>query len=471
MVLPLLTKYLTPVDYAVAGVVASYTGMFSVLQTLGLPIIIGTSYYKNPTRYPYIWRQLLGFLTIQSVFYCVFIGIIYYLVIPEEAADDRIEIILLNTIPMILFAPTQIFVFRYYQKSGRPVVLMLRTLWVGLISIGLNVYFIAFLHMGYMGWFWSTALSGLAGFLAFFYPFFIRKKFTPIFNFKWRTIKSSLKVSLPTIPHYYSGYLLNSSDRAVMDMLKVSTDRIGLYSFAYNFGNYFEAAATAMTNASSPMYMDAYRYKSHKEAEIFSRNLTWLKQGIFLLATSLFCLWSKEIFQLLVSNPELAKVYPLSIIIVMAYNYRPMYIGVMARLVYHEKTKSFWRVSFVAGVVNVALNLTLIPVFGYQTAAYTTFAAFMYMGYSGYFLSSFKQLSQINFKPMMWLSATIIATVGVYFLVELDVWIKVALTIAMLALLGYLGLKWKSRRSKVKRAPKKATETETETSSEKELDT
>ncbi len=144
------------------------------------------------------------------------------------------------------------------------------------------------------------------------------------------------------IPHNYSSYLLNSSDRVVMDQFKVSIDQIGQYNIIH-VRNYFESVGEAIGMAVGPFYSKLYTAKT-KKALIDERNLTFFDDK-FLLATFLISLWLKEIFILLISNKELQSAYPIGIIIIMSYAYRPMYWSVGIKLKYFENYQSTWKIS------------------------------------------------------------------------------------------------------------------------------
>lgn len=433
-VLPIITRYLTEEDYGIAGVVAAYTGALGVLQSLGIAVILANSFYKQPGTYRWLWRQLHGFISLWSIFYGLLLATVLYFGIPEAAHSNRWWIILLNVIPAVFFSTTQIIVFRYYQMSGKPQPLALRAVILGLITVLLNLYFIAELRLGYLGWFLSSFCSSVLSFAVFAYLIYVKVGLTPIFNFKWRLIKSSLKVSLPTIPHYYSAYLLNSSDRLVLDWLRVSTGKIGLYSFAGNFGGYFSALGDAIGMATSPIYINYYKRGENDVAAYYqARALTFFIQSGYLLFSFLVCLWLREVFYLLVSNEKLQNVYPLAIIIITGYTYRPMYLGVSTLLFFHERTTRLWKISFIAGASNVALNLLLIPIFGYQIAAVTTFFALMYMGYSGYYMSDYRAVKNLNYYPLRWLLLTTLTAAFSYYLRDIDVLYKAMITATLLA--------------------------------------
>ena len=136
----------------------------------------------------------------------------------------------------------------------------------------------------------------------------------------------------------------------------------------------------------------------------------------------------KEVFFLLIKNESLSSMYVLGIIIVMSYSYRPMYLGANNKLFYLEKTKVLLKITFIAGLSNVVLNFFLIPYFGFEVAAITTFASLMYMGYIGYFLKDFKEKNELSYYPLYWLILTIILTFSACYLVEFNILIKGIIT-------------------------------------------
>lgn len=125
----------------------------------------------------------------------------------------------------------------------------------------------------------------------------------------------------------------------------------------------------------------------------------------------------------------------------MGYAYRPMYLGVGGQLFYYEKTKNLWKISFVAGVSNVGLNLLLIPLFGYQVAAVTTFVALMYMGYSAYFMKDYKEIKRLEYYPMFWLALTCIVAVSSFLLKDIIFWYKMGISAVVVTASGVAFIK------------------------------
>lgn len=440
-VLPIITQDLTDVDFGVAGVMTAYTAAISVLAILGLRVILVNSFYKSPGHYRWAWRQIYGFLILWNFLYALLLGAMIYWIVPVEAMENKWLIVFLNVAPIVFFGPTANIGSTYYQVNQKPMQIGIRTAALGIFGVLLNLYFISHLKMGYMGWFWSTFIVGICSNLSYWYPLNYTLGIKPIFNFKWRLIKNSLKVSLPTVPHFYSGYLLDTSDKMIMDMLKVSTDNIGRYNVAYTVGNVVQQLGVASGLAVGPMMMERYKKGDDKGA----RNLIFVLQTLFLMGTFILCIWLKEVFQFLIRNEILSQMYPLGIIIIMGYNYRPMYFGANSKLMFEEKTNVLWKVTFVAGLLNVVLNVLLIPYFGYKVAAYTTFVSLMFMGYIGFYLKVFKEINAANYYPLAWLVATVVLSFFAYYTVELSFYLKLMISLILIFTLIFLGIRFKGK--------------------------
>ncbi len=440
-ILPVITKDLTETDFGVAGILTAYTSSIAVLAFLGLRVVLVNTFFKSPNHYKWAWRQIYGFATLWNFVYALLLGLLIYWIVPEEAYENRWLITLMNVAPLVIFGPVGIIGATYFQLKQKPLQIGLRTAVFGILTVLLNLYFISYLKLGYMGWFWSSLIATVLSNASYYYPINFEFGLKPILNFKWRLIKQSLKVSLPTVPHYYSGYLLNSSDKMVMDVLEVSVDKIGKYNAAYTVGNIFQQLGMAAGYAVGPMMMQ--KFKEGKD--IVARNLIFGLQFAFFVLTFLMSIWLKELFSFLLRSPGLAQMYSLGIIIVMGYNYRPMYMGSTSKLFFVEKTNIVWKVTFVAGLINVILNSIFIPIYGFEVAAYTTFISLLFMGYIGFFIPSIKEVNGTDYHPFKWLLLTCGLTIGAHFIVDFPVQIKFAITIFVIVVSMLSGLLFKKR--------------------------
>lgn len=435
IILPIITKDLTKTDYGIYGIILAYMGALEAFKDLGLNLLLYNSFTKMPYQYKWLWRSIYGFLTFWNLIYAILAATLIYFIVPPEAQKDVWLIIVLNLTPLVVFGPTQLIGRIFYQMEEMPMQIAVRTIIFGVLTLVLNLYTISNLKMGYMGWFWSSCLVGILTNISFWYPINVKYKLRPIFNFKYQTIKKSLQTSLPTIPHYYSTYILQTSDKAILNTLNVETDKIGSYNFASMFSNLFGQLGNAMGQAARPLF-NTY-FKNEQYAKV--RQIVFGMQGLFFIITFLTSMWLKEIFAFLVSNKELEASYPIAILLIMSMNYRPMYLGSAGVIMYGEKTKKMLYISFTASVISIILNFSLIPFWGIKAAVFSTFVSMMYMGYSGYFLKELRQIN-ISFHPIKWLLATISITILSWYAVEFHFILKILLTF-LLAPTSYILLK------------------------------
>lgn len=410
--LPFITPFLTQIDYGVIGIIDVYIGLIGAIHFLGFNVVITNAFINYPNRYHFVWRQLFGFLLQWSIVYILILGLVMYFTIPIEAKDNLGKILFLKIVPTFLFSPISLFMVTYYRMTHNAWSLSYRLLLTGIIGIGFNYYFIAIMKLGYMGWLYSSFIAGIIGGVLYLYPFFFELKMYPIFNFKKKQILKALKIGLPVLPHNYSHFLLNSSDRLIMERYKIPIGEIGIYSFSYTLGMYIIVFANAINQAVSPNLLG---FIKESKWEDYKKLVSIFQSAIFLLClyASLFV---KEWMPLLIRNEELNQYPEIFIIIALSYSAWPLYSGWLNILFYQEKTNILWRISTIAGFINVILNIILIPLFGFKVAAWTTFFAMLYQSFSGFLFKQIRESNKANLSPFFWF---LMVLSGIYFSITL----------------------------------------------------
>lgn len=429
-VLPFITPYLIPLDYGVFGVAMAVTGTLSVFSNLGLSYILMLYFYKAPHQYKWLWRQIYGFLKIWLVFFAIIQTVFLYVFLPNETRSNFVLIALLFALPYLFFSGAAFIGANLYRFSEKAKPIAIRTVAAGLMVVVLNLITIKYLHLGYLGWFISLAASELLSNILYYFPIHFKYKLSPIYNFKIKTIKIVLKKSFPLIPHYYSIYLLDMSDRLVMKILNFPTGLIGNYNVAANFGSYFSSLHMAIGQAIGPNIFKSIKTNNHDEAN----KIVKIYMFITFCFTLTFSIWCKEIIHFLIRNDELTVFYVWSIGIVMAYNYRPYYVLINQYLTYNERVKILPLFTFIPGIINLLLNFILMPVFGIQVAIYTTFGCYMLMGFMAFVVKSIRHSLKTNYYPLLTLFLITGSTLLCYYIVEQKVFLKVTSNLLLLIL-------------------------------------
>lgn len=437
VLMPVITKYVTAVDYGVYGVITSYLFFITALKDLGFGVVFVNTFYKHTRKWPVIWRMLHGHLVFWSIIYSALILVVLKIAIPADKAAMYWPIAFLTAIPALLFENTATIGNYYFRFRQQPMVVGLVTALTGIISVVVTYVCIVYLSLGYISWFISSFVASGVMFFMYFYPLYIKMRLAPILKFRKSFIQRYLRVALPMVPHNYSSFLLNSSDRVVLNSYKVNISQIGIYNVAYSFGSYFEAVGEAIGMAVGPYYSKLYTERTPKALKD-ERSLTFFLMSGFLAATFLVSLWLKEFFQILISNPELRSGYQIGVFIIMGYAYRPMYWSAGIKLSICEKTSLLWRISFIAGLLNVVLNVLFVPLYGIYAAAISTLISLLYIGFSGFFFPSFRKLGGEDHHPVKWMLAIGILTLAAYLLKDASITMKFSVTVGIIGAIALL---------------------------------
>lgn len=392
--LPILTAHLTSQDYGIAGTIIAYTSAFAAISTLGCAAFITSSFYRYGSRYIKIWKQIYGLLQYWMIFFAILQAFLLYFIIPDEAAENKWAIIFLTNFNNVLFGPSALIGSSYYRLQQQPKPVVYRSLLGGLITSFANLYLIAYLELGYMGWYISSFAGTLVVNASYWFVLNFKLEMQPDYLLNKNVIKHTLRVSLPTIPHFFSTYLINGSNKFLMDRYKVPIGQIGKFNFASEFFSYFQMYADAINHAISPMFMQSMKDgKAEESCRLFKQCMCF-----FVIAVSLFVIWSREIFGVMVRNEELSGCYYLASVLVAGFIHRPVYLAVTSAMYYYERTTSLMKITLSTSFGAFVLYAVFIPFYGIWSAAVITYLALTLMGYLGVMLPSNKHLYKLPYK-------------------------------------------------------------------------
>lgn len=432
--LPVLTRYLTSTDYGIIGTITSITFVVQALQDLGLRVIMTNYFYKSRTQYKIIWREIYGFLSLWMILYAVILSTLLFFFIPDEAANNRWLIIMLTNFTTVCFGPTAIVGQSYYQLNLQPFPVAWRLVLSGVISLLTNFVCVVLFRWGYLGAYVGTFAGTFITNITY-WPVVNRKLgLSPIYNFKRKTILRSLKVTLPTIPHYYSGFMMNSSNVVAMNYYGKPQSQIGYLTMAQSFSNMFEAVLNAINQVWSPMSYQFIRDNNQAEMKRILYTFILMAYGL----TFFYSLWSREIYDILISNDEIAAKYKYSIILVMALNYRPMYVYCINYFFYHEHTVQMLGITFMAGIVSCSFYFLMIPYLGVYAALIGFYLGCLYLGYSGFSFRFYYEKTIYNVRWYLIFVLQILLTIVVYYCVELSILSKIIISLIYISILGLI---------------------------------
>ena len=425
ILLPILTKYLTSEDYGIIGTITSITFAVQALRELGIGALLPTYFYKCPCQYKVIWREVYGFLSFWLIVFALIQATLLYFFIPKEAESNKWLIIILSNFSTVLFGPTAMIGQTYYQLRLEPIPVAVRVVISGVITLLANFLCVVVFHWGYMGAYVGSFAGTFFTNMSYWPVVNGKLGLSPIYNFKWRTIKRLLKVGMPTIPDFYTGYLLNTSNVVAMNYHGKPQSEIGQLTMSQQISGMIETALNAVNQVFGPMSYKNIRGKDTGEM----RRLMYTYIIIAFSTTFIYSLWSREAYDILISNEEIAATYKYSIILAMAFCYRPFYVYCANYFFYYEHTVPLLGITFTAGLISCAIYFTMIPIWGIYAATCGFYIGCLYYGYSGYLFKFYRNKTIYNVRWYVFLLFQVGLTILAYVAVDWLIWWKLIITL------------------------------------------
>lgn len=220
------------------------------------------------------------------------------------------------------------------------------------LSIVANIYFVAVRHAGVAGVFGGNIVAGVAIGVTLLW---LTVGETGIHFSPLRLVKL-LKFGAPLIMAWLAAFVLNFSDRFFLQRYS-DLSQVGIYAVGYKFGY-----ITSMLLI-QPFHLmwepQAYEISAKPNAKaIFSRIFSFYMLGL-VTATFLLALFIRETFEIMVDKKFLIA-YHLVPIIAVAYLGQGVQGFFEAGLLIEKRSKLMGSIGFVAALVCITLNFTLI---------------------------------------------------------------------------------------------------------------
>jgi O-antigen/teichoic acid export membrane protein len=377
LLVPLYTRFLLPADYGLMSLVTMVTTIVGVVMMLGQNGSLTLFFRSAQTEASEDEVRSLLFSVVT--FTVAFSGLLFtvlllvgpmlmpVLVPSGEVAFNPYVIVGLVTalvgIPLGLLqavnrARGQALTHTVFQLTGFA------------LNTGFTIYFVAALRQGALGSLKGTLISG-----ALLLPvalWLLAREMRPKPSATW--LKKSLVFGLPLMPHYFAGWILTFADRYMLERYRSLTE-VGLYSLAYNVSMILNLVATSINQAWGPVYYDL---AGTEEGRAKLPRLTTIYAAAITACAMVYMMLARELLLLLanVKYHGAADVVP---IVAAGYYFFAMYGVLSTGIFYAKKTKWVPVISAVAAVLNIGLNLWLMPAFGMWAAAWNTLAAYALM--------------------------------------------------------------------------------------------
>ncbi len=363
--LPLYTSILSESDYGVLELISLLSTIVIILFTFQLGQGVARYYNELTTQSEIrIYSSTIAFFVLASF---VMYLIISFLFIGSISSYVGLTV---NTtaVSLVSVAMNGLFYLSQNQLAWKikPVQEIISGLVYNLTTIGLTIYFLVWQHAGVLGIFIAQSAGALAG-IALGY-FFTARDYGIHFSFP--VLKKLLVFSMPLIPGALSIFIFTFSDRiCIKEMLDMN--ELGVYSVGNKIATILTFTSLGVSAALSPLI-----YKHYKEAETPNKIALLFRifSALSFIVLAFISFFSKEIILLMTNEKYLAaaQVVPFLLVAIYLNSFVPFFPG----LYIGKKTALISIIAVSTGVLNVALNIWLIPDYGITAAAVVTALSF-----------------------------------------------------------------------------------------------
>ncbi|MBN1639478.1 MAG: oligosaccharide flippase family protein [Ignavibacteriales bacterium] len=408
ILLPLYTKYITVAEYGIIGVIEVTIMILTQTMMLGQPQAFLRFYniniYKHKRKTTLFTLFILLFST--GLIICI-IGQYFSKNIAsffDNPSDFEIYI-RLSFVIIYLRILNEFFLSVLRAKEKSVLFASANIFKLGLI-LGFNIYFIAFLRIGIRGILYSYLISDI-GLLLLLSPSIILQMSA---KFDLTILRLSISFGFPLIFTSLAGMLLNLGDRYILKYF-VDYKEVGLYNLGYKLAGILNVFfIQSFTLGFLPL---AYKYFQQKDDKrYYSKMLTYFMFVLCWAGLGL-SLFSAEAIKILALNPEYWPAYTVVPIITLAYVFSGGKSITSIGLYLTHKTQVIAYSTIIVTLLNIGLNLLLIPKYGMMGAATATLIAFIILYIVSQIMSNrFYKIPFENHKILILL----ITTIALYFI-------------------------------------------------------
>ena len=247
-------------------------------------------------------------------------------------------------------------------------------------------------------------------------------------TFRRKHLAYMARYALPLIPYMLGLTLLSQFDRVLIDRF-FGKEATGLYSLAYNVGVLLLMLVTAVLNAFNPSFFEALNRRDAARVHRDTRAIF----ALALLVTVALVLFGIDVAGL-VLPARYAAGFPLIPVVALGGLCFVIFQVWVRILAFAHHTYAISVIAVLCAALNIGLNLWLLPLYGYQTAAATTLVAYIAM--SGLCVLAVNQLQDIV-RVRIWREAAYIAAAAALWLVSQHQIVHLLVEVLLLLALGW----------------------------------
>ncbi|HEY4934475.1 MAG TPA: oligosaccharide flippase family protein [Terriglobales bacterium] len=403
LLLPLYTRFLTPTDYGLITLAETFAAFLALVIGLGFDSALQRLYFHyvdDPSALASYLGSTIKFALMASAFAVLLTTTagtpILHAFAPRFDVPYRFLIWAIVTAAAAQFLQYKLLVFQSEGKPQRYISLSVASF---VLTASFAVALVVFAHRGASGMLVGKLTASLIG-LCLTLVLFSGALRAP---FHWNYVRETLAIGVPLVPHQLMAGGLMVADRFILGYYR-NLSEVGVYSIAYTLGGVMSLVTLSLSQAWAPTYYDLAR---KEEAGRRAMGRICSELAVVLSAVACFgALIARDFIAHFLDHRYMAagRIVPW---IIGAYFAHSIFSMFSLAVVQARRTQWLMPVSFVAFVVNTAMNFALIPRWGMYGAAYATIVAYVVEALVMYFVAQ-------RLYPLKYDLRRIFASVGVF---------------------------------------------------------
>lgn len=348
LLLPILTRRLTPADY---GIVAMFQLAVSVVYPfigMNLEGSIARKYFdKDDTDFP----SYIGGCFVLASISLLIVTLLFWLNLSYIQSKTQIPEIWLKYV--LVVATCQFItnvVLSIFQVRVQPIKYGILQILQSFLNVGLTILFVVVMHKAWDGRLEAQTITGIV-FAAVCIIILVKTKHFSL-NIKKNDLKHALKFGMPLIPHAIGGMFFTAIDRFFLTNL-VGLEQTGNYTVAYQIGAVIGIITFAFNNAYYPWLFE----KLNKNDLSIKKQIvkyTYIYFILLIVGAGLLLMVFPYIVSVFVGG-SFKSIDTYSAFIVFGFVFQGMYYMVTNYIMYAQKT-------YIQAIVTISIGLLKIPI-------------------------------------------------------------------------------------------------------------
>jgi O-antigen/teichoic acid export membrane protein len=371
LLLPVLTRYLTPSDYGIISLMNTYVLILMPIVGLSTSSFISVEYYNSKIP-PDEFKRLFSSIRLIPALVIVPLALIFLLGknwLPSVMELPSVAYWML--LPLTLFALYQEDFRSFLVISKRIMLFSTITLGRIFIEIPLTIVLVVYVGMNWKGRIDAWLVTVI--FFSFLSIYFYKKWKLLSFNLSKNYIRQSVIFGAPLILHELGKFVINQSDRIFLAKM-VSVNEMGIYSVGYQVGMIILIVNTAFANFFTPFLYERLNRNTENDKIEIVRLSYYYVIGLFILLLVLTLL-TPSLFAHFIST-RFARGTQYVFWVGLSYFFWGVYLIFAGYIFYLKKSKILGRLSVMNVLMNIGFNFLFIKRFGAIGAAYATCLSF-----------------------------------------------------------------------------------------------